>query len=171
MLAIGSARHEFEPPSTWRATIKQAMTGTGHGVYVVLLDFGREDRIEMVKEGLPARLLSVYAEDMKVPRETLYSWLGIPRATANRKVRADDLLSQDESERVLGFGRLVGQVEKMVRESGYPEGFDAAKWTADWLSEPNAALGGKAPGDYMDTSDGRALVSGLLAQMQSGAYA
>jgi hypothetical protein len=33
------------------------------------------------------------------------------------------------------------------------------------------ALDGKAPGELMDTVDGRALVSDLLAQQQSGAYA
>ena len=124
-----------------------------------------------MKEGVPARLLITLATDMHVPRERLYGWLGIARATANRKVQADEVLSQDESERALGIARLVGQVEKIVGESGNAEGFDAAPWTAAWLQRPNPALGGKAPGDFMDTADGRALVSGLIAQMQSGAYA
>lgn len=62
-------------------------------------------------------------------------------------------------------------MQKIVAESGTPDGFDAARWTADWLEEPNPALGGRPPGEFMDTADGRALVSGLVAQMQSGAYA
>ncbi len=33
------------------------------------------------------------------------------------------------------------------------------------------ALDGKTPGDFMDTANGRTLVAGLVAQMQSGAYA
>ena len=86
-------------------------------------------------------------------------------------MKDDEILSQDESERALGITSLVGQVQKIVSESGSPDGFDAARWTADWLEEPNDALGGRAPGEFMDTSDGRALVSGLVAQMQSGAYA
>jgi uncharacterized protein (DUF2384 family) len=86
-------------------------------------------------------------------------------------VKDDEVLSQDESERALGITSLVGQVQKIVSESGSPEGFDAARWTADWLEEPNAALGGKTPGEFMDTADGRALVSGLISQMQTGAYA
>jgi uncharacterized protein (DUF2384 family) len=80
------------------------------------------------------------------------------------------VLSQDESERALGIARLIGLVEKIVGESGEPAGFDAARWTAAWLERPNNALGGKTPGDFMDTADGRALVAGLVAQMQSGAY-
>ena len=43
--------------------------------------------------------------------------------------------------------------------------------TAQWLEEINPALGGKAPGEFLDTADGRELVSRLIAQMQSGAYA
>ena len=82
-----------------------------------------------------------------------------------------ETLSQDESERALGIARLVGEVQKVVSESGNPEGFDAARWTADWLEEPNEALGGRPPGEFMDTADGRDLVSGLVAKMQSGAYA
>jgi uncharacterized protein (DUF2384 family) len=108
---------------------------------------------------------------MSVPRERLYVWLGIPRTTANRKLNKGETLSQDESERALGMARLVGEVQRIVVESGEPEGFDAARWTADWLEEANAALGGYRPGEFMDTADGRALVSGLVAQMQSAAYA
>lgn len=157
------------PTSDWRPAVQRVLAG--EGTYVILYGFGRVDRIGMVKEGLPARLLMTLANDMHVPRERLYTWLGIARATANRKVKDDQVLSQDESERALGIARLVGQVQKVVSESGEPEGFDAARWTAEWLEEPNPALGSKPPGEFMDTADGRALVSGLVAQMQTGAYA
>ncbi|MFT3665972.1 antitoxin Xre-like helix-turn-helix domain-containing protein [Piscinibacter sp.] len=139
--------------------------------YAVVGGFDPVDRIGIVKAGLPAQLLATLASDMQVPRERLYAWLGIARTTANRKVKDKDLLSQDESERALGITRLVGQVQTIVSESGNPEGFDAARWTAQWLDQPNDALGGRPPGEFMDTADGRALVSGLVAQMQSGAYA
>jgi hypothetical protein len=33
------------------------------------------------------------------------------------------------------------------------------------------ALGGKPPGEFMDTADGRMLVADLLSQEQSGTYA
>ena len=55
------------------------------------------------------------------------------RVMANRKVKDDQLLGQDESERALGIARLVGQVETVVSESGVVQGFDAARWTAEWL--------------------------------------
>lgn len=143
----------------------------GESAYLDTADFDLVERIAIVKTGLPARLLTTLARDMHVSRERLYAWLGIARTTANRKVKDDQILSQDESERVLGIASLVGQVQRIVRESGNPQGFDAARWTADWLEEPNDALGGRTPGEFMDTSDGRTLVAGLVARMQSGAYA
>ncbi len=155
--------------SPWRPALQRLVAG--EPAYSAIYGFGRTDRIGIVKQGLPARLLATVAKDMDVSRERLYDWLGIARTTANRKIKDDELLSQDESERVLGILRLIGQVQTIVAESGGPDGFDAARWTAAWLEEPNAALGGQAPCAFMDTADGRALVRGLVAQMQSGAYA
>lgn len=153
-----------------RSAVKRLIAGESAS-YLYLADVDLVERIGIVKTGLPARLLTTLANDMHVSRERLYAWLGIPRTTANRKVKDDEILSQDESERVLGIAGLVGQVQRTVLESGGARGFDAARWTADWLEEPNSALGGRTPGEFMDTSDGRTLVSGLVARMQSGAYA
>lgn len=164
------ATFRIEPAADWRSFLKGPVAG-GSAPYADISGFELIERIGIVKTGLPARLLVTLASDMNVPRERLYTWLGIPRTTANRKLKDDDVLSQDESERVLGMASLVGQVQTILRESGGRPGFDAARWTADWLAEPNDALGGRTPGEFMDTSDGRTLVSELVARMQSGAYA
>lgn len=129
------------------------------------------ERVDLVKEGAPAQVLVVISEDMDITREKLYATLGVPRATADRKLRGQRTLSQDESERVLGLARLIGQVETIVRESGRPEGFDAAKWVARWMDQRVPALGGRRPAEFMDTAEGRALISSLVARMQTGAYA
>ena len=173
MITSELSAHSVTSPAGSVATWRPALTRliAGQETYLTLYDFSRADRIGVVKEGVPARLLTTLAGDMHITRERLYAWLGIARATANRKIKADAMLSQDESERALGIARLVGQVQKVVAESGDSKGFDAAQWSAAWLERPNQALGGKPPGEFMDTADGRALVSGLIAQMQSGAYA
>lgn len=158
------------PAAARRYAVQRALAAKNR-TYVDFWDVSPVDRIDIVKAGLPARVLTSLADDMHVTRERLFGWLGIARATANRKVKAGEVLNQDESERALGIARLVGQVERIVADSGERSGFDAAKWTASWLKRPNNALGGKPPGQFMDTADGRALVSGLVAQMQSGAYA
>lgn len=128
-------------------------------------------RVKQIKAGLPAPYLDELSRAMNKPKEWLLSALGIAQATVSRKARDSKPLSSDASERALGMARLLGQVEAMVQESGNPEGFNAAQWVAQWLEEPLAALGGQRPVELLDTAEGQAIVSNLLARMQSGAYA
>jgi hypothetical protein len=44
-------------------------------------------------------------------------------------------VSPDESERIAGFAKLVGQLKAMIQDSGDPTNFDARVWWRDgWLS-------------------------------------
>jgi len=128
------------------------------------------ERVRIVKAGVPAEVVDLIAKRMAMPKEKLAGTLGLARATIDRKVRENKPLSPDESSRVLGMARLVGQVESLVEESGQPDGFDAAAWVAHWLEEPVPALGGRRPAELMDTPEGQVVVSQLVARMQSGAY-
>ncbi len=132
--------------------------------------FDPQQRIELIKRGVAARHIATLSMKMDVSKDHLMSVLGLSRATVNRKVRENKPLNQDESERVLGVESLIGQVDLMVRESGNPEGFDAAKWVSTWLNLPLPALDGATPASYMDTVEGQKLVSNLLAAAQGGAY-
>jgi len=129
------------------------------------------ERIMEIRNGIPAGHVGELAEQMDIAKERLMSLLGLARATVNKKARAHQVLAQDESERVLGVEYLIGQVENMVKESGNPDNFDAAKWVASWLDLPLAALGGQTAASYIDTVEGQKLVSNLLAKAQSEAYA
>jgi putative toxin-antitoxin system antitoxin component (TIGR02293 family) len=142
--------------------------------YHAFADADSHVQIDTVRRGIPAQFLSALSADMHVSKEQLFDWTNIPRATANRKIAADSALSVEESERAFSVAKLIGQAAMMVGDAGDTDGtasFNAATWTAQWLQEANNALGGAAPGEYLDTAEGRALVSQLLAQMQSGAYA
>jgi putative toxin-antitoxin system antitoxin component (TIGR02293 family) len=130
-----------------------------------------QDRIVTIKLGVPASHIKLLAARMNTSKEFLIDALGLAKATLNRKVRENKKLSQGESERVLGVDYLIGQMENMVKESGTPTGFDAAKWVSQWLNSPLPALGNKKPASYMDTVEGQKLVSNFLAMVQSGAYA
>jgi putative toxin-antitoxin system antitoxin component (TIGR02293 family) len=133
--------------------------------------FAPQERIDAIKRGVPAKAVVKLAKKMNVSKDSLIGALDIPRTTFNRRERENKPLSKAESERVLGVQALIGQVEDMIRESGNPEGFDAAQWVASWLAEPVPALGGARPATYMDTIEGQKLISDLLATAQSGAYA
>lgn len=67
--------------------------------------------------------------------------------------------------------KLSAQVQAMVEESGRPAGFNAVEWVARWLEQPLPALGGRRPAELMETPDGQALISSLVARFQSGGYA
>jgi putative toxin-antitoxin system antitoxin component (TIGR02293 family) len=128
------------------------------------------ERVDMIKAGFPSRYVKVLTGRMNMPIDRFYRTIGLARPTIDRKIRTAKALNQDESERVMGVARLVGQAQCQVEESGKAAEFDAARWVGRWLELPLPALGGRAPGDLMDTVDGRALVADLLAQQQSGAY-
>lgn len=127
-------------------------------------------RIATVKAGLPAVKVKKFVSDLDMPIGDFFGALQLSQATFNRKVLKDQSLSTDESERVVGFLKLFGQVQVMVEESGETADFDARAWTVQWLEEPLAALGGLRPVELMDTIEGQQLVSAALARIQSGAY-
>lgn len=128
-------------------------------------------RIEMLRIGFPADILTELASSMHWSRDHTLAVIGVKRSTAMRKIRGNARLATDESERILSVIDLIEQVRQMVERSGDPSGFDAAAWVAHWLESANPALAGKQPAEYLDTHEGIGIVRRLLAQMESGAYA
>lgn len=139
--------------------------------YTKVFSASPEDRIVMIRQGVPASEAKRIIKDLGVEQKLFYEALGLSTATVNRKAKRNDPLSSDESERLLGVAKLVGQLETMVAESGNPKGFDAPQWMSNWLREPLSALGGKRPFSFLDTMEGQAIVADALARIQSGAYA
>lgn len=132
------------------------------------------DRLTMrnsIREGVPARTVGMLADVLDLSLVRIADALGIPASTVRRKVRANAQLEPDQTERLLGLQRLIGQIQTMVEESGNPEGFDAAAWTKRWLDEPHPALDGAKPIDYLDTMTGQQILADLLARNVTGAYA
>ena len=128
------------------------------------------ERDGFVREGVPVSYVDNLADRLGETRSELCVLLRIPRATAARKKSKSSRLSVDSCGRVIGFAKLIGQVETIIQESGNPEGFDAAQWLKGWISRPLAALGNRRPEEFMDTSDGRDMISQILARGQSGAF-
>ena len=129
------------------------------------------ERIAMIRQGIPAAEAKRLFAALPLGQGLGVKALNLSAATVNRKAKEGARLSGEESERVVGFARLVGQLEAMIQESGDPEGFDGPAWLARWLTEPLPAFGGARPADLMDTMEGQGLVAAALARVQSGAYA
>lgn len=65
---------------------------------------------------------------------------------------------------------LTTLVQRMVDESGNPQGFDAQVWLDHWLVSPIPALGQRLPLDVLKEPGGLELLHGLLLQVQSGTF-
>ncbi len=129
------------------------------------------DRIEMIRKGILASDAKRLFAALAITQSEGVKALNLSTATVNKKAKRGETLSPEESERILGFAKLVGQVEAMVQESGNPTNFDVRAWVARWLTKPLPAFGGARPAEFMDTMEGQGLVSAALAKLQSGAYA
>ncbi len=139
------------------------------------------ERIDMIRRGVLASDAKRMLAELAMGQGAVFKALNLPTATVNRKAKDGETLSPEESERIVGFARLVGQLEAMIQDSGHqdlgcqdpghPARFDARAWMARWLTEPLPAFGGTRPADLMDTMEGQGLVSAALARIESGAYA
>lgn len=127
--------------------------------------------IAIVRQGVPAERLIEIGACLHRSKEWLFCTLKLPRSTMDHKIRQHERLSPEHSERVVGLEHLIGQVQAMVEGADAAQDFDAGRWVGQWLDRPVPALGGAKPADFMDTLQGQALVSRLLAQAQAGVFA
>ena len=139
--------------------------------YITVYRASPLERIDMIRRGIPASEAKRMFADLSIGQGAGFKALNLPTATVNKKAKHGDTLSPEESERIVGFAKLVGQLEAMIQDSGDPMNFDARAWMARWLTEPLPAFGGARPADLVDTMEGQGLVSAALAKVQSGAYA
>lgn len=129
------------------------------------------DFTEETRRQVPAKEIVLLAKKLGLSKKRLYELLGFPRSTVDRQIAANRPLSPDLAKHFLEVRGLAELVEQMVNESGNPEGFDAAAWLGGWLHQPQPALGGVPPADYLHTQGGISSVRDLLLRTQSGAYA
>jgi putative toxin-antitoxin system antitoxin component (TIGR02293 family) len=132
------------------------------------------EKSNMVREGLSTAFVKQMANDLAIDQSVLTDSMGIARSTFTRKARKHEALSSGESAVALGLARIIGEIERVLAESGDPAQmatFDVTEWVGTWLREPVPALGGRPPLEFMDNPFGQETVLQLVGQMQSGAFA
>lgn len=171
-IGVRKARPGAAKPASVRPVTRVRAT---RGVHVTnfadIYGAAQSARVDIIKNGVEAAEVARLARTMGMTKERLLETLGLSAATINKKARARQKLAIEQGERVIGIAKLVGQVQAMVERSGDPTNFNAAHWVARWLEEPNPALGGRPPAEYMDTISGQELVSSLILKAETGAYA
>ena len=129
-------------------------------------------RMETERSGVAGRFLKDLSRRMDLPAARVFVMLGVPKATAEKKAAAGETVSGSGGQAAIGLARLLGIAQDMVARSTAAEaqGFDSAKWLGQWLERPQPSLGGRKPGDLLDTPTGIEIVARLLGAIESGAY-
>jgi putative toxin-antitoxin system antitoxin component (TIGR02293 family) len=147
--------------------------GTAFNAYIQRVS--RATPMELVlteRAGVHARLIKDLARHLDIPASRLFAILGVAKATAEKKVAADETIAGQGGQAVIGMVRLLGIARDMAAGSTADEArdFDAAKWLGRWIDLPQPSLGGRKPAELLDTPTGVELVARLLGAVESGAY-
>ncbi|WP_293372473.1 antitoxin Xre/MbcA/ParS toxin-binding domain-containing protein [Nevskia sp.] len=130
------------------------------------------ERAELEREGITGNVLKELPIRLQLPAMRLYAMLGLPKATAARKIAATEHLTGSSGHAAIGLIGLLVTAQRMVADSTADEAanFDTAAWLGRWLELPQPALGGRRPGDLIDTPAGLAMVARVLGAIESGSY-
>lgn len=131
--------------------------------------------MEMVsaeRVGVNSLFLKDVSKYMNVSAVRIFDIVGVPKATAEKKVAAQELIAGAGGQAALGLARLLAIANEIVANSTSPDadGFDAGKWLGQWIERSQPALGGKKPAELIGTPTGLAMVSRVLSSIESGAY-
>lgn len=128
--------------------------------------------VDIERGGVAGEFLKDLSARLGIPAARLFTMLGVPKATAAKKAAAGEMLGGSAGQAAVGVARLLGLAQAIVADSTAPEakGFDAARWLGQWLDRPQPSLGGRRPGDLVDTPTGLDAVSRLLGSIASGSY-
>lgn len=127
--------------------------------------------VEVERNGVGGRLLKDIAVEMNIPTSRFFSMIGVPKATAEKKASANEVIAGAGGQAALGMVRLLGIAQSIADNSTADiSGFNVGKWLGQWIERPQPALGGKRPAEFLDTPTGVEVVSRVLGAIESGAY-
>lgn len=128
--------------------------------------------VEFERRGVDGRFLKDLSKRMEISQLHVFDMIGVPKATAEKKVAAGEVISGSGGQAAIGMAKLIAKAKDIVANSTAKEArdFDAAKWLGKWLEIPQPALGGRKPSDLLDTPTGLNVVLKLLGAIESGAY-
>lgn len=125
--------------------------------------------LETERAGVDAAFLGDLAKRMDVSYSHLAETVGIPKATAARKLARNERINGAAA---IALARLLAIANEIVEDSTASEAkkFNTAKWLGQWIERPQSALGGRKPSELLDTPTGVSMVTKLLGAIRSGAY-
>ena len=130
-----------------------------------------ERNIVLIKNGMEPSYLVNFAKSAGISRDRLYLMLGLSRSTIEKKIKDNELLNIEQSEKVFALRKLFLKLDDMLPKKREPGSPTVCAMLMEWLEAPMPALNGRAPFDLMDTADGRNMVLNLLEKIEAGVYA
>jgi putative toxin-antitoxin system antitoxin component (TIGR02293 family) len=128
--------------------------------------------VETERHGVDGRFLKDLSKRMDIPATRIFDMLGVPKATAEKKSAAGEVLTGSGGQAAIGVAKLIAMAQEIVANSTAKgaHDFDAARWLGQWLERPQPSLGGRRPAELIDTPTGVEVVARLLGSIESGAY-
>lgn len=118
--------------------------------------------VEIVRNGVPVRSVGTFAKNVGLQKDVMFSIIHLSRSTAHRLEQKNEVMDTLRSDAFAGAYAVIQKARRML---------NSEEALRQWLNTPIPALDSKAPIAWLDTNQGRQIVSSLLDQVQSGAYA
>lgn len=117
--------------------------------------------IELIREGLPAKVIGSVVKSSAVSEDEIYGALRIAKRTAARRKAESTRLKPSESELIYRFSRVLVTAREVLGDK---------EKARQWLLSKNAALHGERPIDLLDTGIGFEDVIDVLRRIEFGVY-
>lgn len=117
--------------------------------------------IEIIRKGLPSKVISCVVKSSSISEEVIYNALRIAKRTAARRKATATRLKATESELIYRFSKVLVAAAEILGDR------DKAR---EWLLAGNQALNGERPIDLLDTAIGFEDVLDVLRRIEFGVY-
>jgi putative toxin-antitoxin system antitoxin component (TIGR02293 family) len=117
--------------------------------------------IEILRNGLPSKVIECVVKSSAVSEDVIYESLRIAKRTAARRKASASRLKATESELIYRFSKVVVTATEILGNR------DNAR---EWLLTGNRALNGERPIDLLDTAIGCEDVMNVLQRIEFGVY-
>jgi len=159
---VGVPKTQSDPrrsrPEVTRVGVKTFhVRGVEH--FRALMEANPARLVEMTQQGLNTITAVVLAEKLHIPTAHLAPWLGLSRATFDRKVKRQQDLGLVESDRVVRYTQLWRQAVDL---------WGSEEAAQQWLTSPEPALNGQTPIARAITGVGSREVEDLMGRIAYG---
>lgn len=120
------------------------------------------DIIELTRKGIKPSLVKRVIKEVDISQEEFTTYLHLGSRTLSRRFeKANELLTQEESEKVIRLARVFLEANEVFKNTSK---------TSEWLKRNNRALNNQSPISLLDSEIGAAQVFDVLGRIREGVY-